>query len=97
MVAGLVVIGVVIAICKDTKLKAIHNRKLLQVQPLRVVIAICKDTKLKAIHNSSYRKTIVESVVIAICKDTKLKAIHNVVRELRKMHLLLLLFAKILN
>ena len=42
---------VVIAICKDTKLKAIHNKNDLNEKKMRVVIAICKDTKLKAIHN----------------------------------------------
>ncbi len=42
---------VVIAICKDTKLKAIHNRNRTILMKGNVVIAICKDTKLKAIHN----------------------------------------------
>ncbi|MEE0977676.1 MAG: hypothetical protein UH543_08025, partial [Bacteroidales bacterium] len=51
---------VVIAICKDTKLKAIHNRNVNALQKWLVVIAICKDTKLKAIHN---RKAAVLSIL----------------------------------
>ncbi|MBO5839589.1 MAG: hypothetical protein J6R06_07950, partial [Bacteroidales bacterium] len=88
---------VVIAICKDTKLKAIHNWVLAPLAEYQVVIAICKDTKLKAIHNNGLYVGCESPVVIAICKDTKLKAIHNYLHCQTKTNKLLLLFAKILN
>ena len=62
---------VVIAICKDTKLKAIHNTQSSAQYVPYVVIAICKDTKLKAIHNNPFMFINRVIVVIAICKDTK--------------------------
>ena len=88
---------VVIAICKDTKLKAIHNKHPLTIDVIKVVIAICKDTKLKAIHNCPLTTSTIILVVIAICKDTKLKAIHNLLKASLALRQLLLLFAKILN
>ena len=51
--------------CKDTNLKAIHNRCLLQ-KPLIRLFVHCKDTNLKAIHNIRGGEFSFELVVRAL-------------------------------
>ena len=61
--------------CKDTNLKAIHNRHEKHARLLMLFVH-CKDTNLKAIHNGE-RNGVVHLLLFVHCKDTNLKAIHN--------------------
>ena len=63
--------------CKDTNLKAIHNRHKQRFNFTFGCLSLCKDTNLKAIHNVGVDEATKAWGCLSLCKDTNLKAIHN--------------------
>ena len=51
--------------CKDTNLKAIHNRVYYMAYILELFVH-CKDTNLKAIHNAPVKPYLIRAVVRAL-------------------------------
>ena len=62
--------------CKDTRIKAIHNRFSKNTSIRVVVSAVAKIQELKQFTTLSNWKTFVAGCVCG-CKDTRIKAIHN--------------------
>ena len=70
---------VVIRISKIHDLKAIHNKRMMNISLVSVVIRISKIHDLKAIHNYHFKPSPGPRVVIRISKIHDLKAIHNLI------------------
>ena len=73
--------------CKDTNLKAIHNRQDTNDVHGDGCLPRCKDTNLKAIHNGQPFKHCRVRGCLPRCKDTNLKAIHNCAWRFQKQSL----------
>ena len=62
--------------CKDTKLKAIHNKKMIVNKKQFVVYATAKILNWKQFTTLKIKR-VDKYCCLCYCKDTKLKAIHN--------------------
>ena len=69
-----------LSLCKDTNLKAIHNKSCLLKSPFIVVLACVKIQIWKQFTTNARGCTFIYRC-LSLCKDTNLKAIHNLILQ----------------